>query len=85
MSKEKSASEPEIEDVLEKEEEKPLHDCILCDPFEECKHTVPLHETVKSLVRGNAGVEDLFLKINELAEWAVASGITLKPKHKPMS
>lgn len=66
-----------------KEEELPnLHDCILCPPKENCKHTVPLHETIKSLVRGNAGVEDLFLKINEIAEWVIASGMTLEPKNK---
>lgn len=60
----------------------PTHDCIICPPKENCKHTVPLHETLKSLVRGNAGVEDLFLKINEVTEWIIASGLTLKPKNK---
>lgn len=66
-----------------KEEPLPdLHDCILCPPKEKCKHTVPLHETIKSLVRGKAGVEDLFLKINEIAEWMIASGLTLKSKNK---
>lgn len=82
-------TEDQNDDPIEKptkEEPLPeLHDCILCPPKEKCKHTVPLHETIKSLVRGNAGVEDLFLKINEIAEWMIAAGMTLKPKNKSKS
>ncbi len=77
---EKPKTEPTKEEPLPE-----LHDCILCPPKENCKHTVPLHETINSLIRGKTGVEDLFLKINEIAEWIIASGITLKPKNRSKS
>jgi len=66
-------------------EKKPLHDCIICNPFEACKHTVPLHETIKPLVRGKTGVEDMFLKASEIAEWLHETGMTLKPKKRSKS
>ncbi len=59
-------------------EKKPVHDCIICDPFEACKHTVPLHETIKPLIRGKTGVEDMFLKASEIADWLMEAGLTLK-------
>lgn len=67
------------------EEKKPLHDCIICDPFEACKHTVPLHETIAPLIRGKTGVEDMFLKASEIAEWLQEKGLTLKPKNRSKS
>lgn len=86
-SKDSTENEEEKPKVPTKEEKlDPIpheeHDCIICPPKENCKHTVPLHETLKSLVRGNAGVEDLFKKINEVTEWIIASGLTLKPKNR---
>lgn len=66
-------------------EKKPLHDCIICDPFEACKHTVPLHETIAPLIRGKTGVEDMFLKASEIAEWLQEKGLTLKPKNRSKS
>ena len=56
---------------------KPSHDCIICPPKENCKHTVPLHKVIVPLVRGNAGVEDLFKKINEVVEWLFEAKMTL--------
>lgn len=64
--------EPDEEPIKE-----PLHDCIICDPFEQCKHTVPLHEGIKPMIRGKTGVEDMFLKLNEIAEWLMENDIRL--------
>lgn len=68
------AVSPDEEPVKEKQ---PLHDCIICDQFEKCKHTVPLHEDLKSMIRGKTGVEDMFLKLNEIAEWLMENDIRL--------
>ena len=61
---------------------KPTHDCIICSPKENCKHSVPLHKTIVPLVRGKAGVEDLFLKINEVVDWLSEKGLILGTKNK---
>jgi len=58
------------------------HDCIICPPKENCKHTVPLHETIQPLIRGKTGVEDMFLKASEIAEWLQELPLTLKPKNR---
>ncbi len=87
MSTEKKELTPKQIEEAEEEiaEKKPLHDCIICDPFEACKHTVPLHETIAPLIRGKTGVEDMFLKASEIAEWLQEKGLTLKPKNRSKS
>jgi len=57
----------------------PLHDCELCpDKFVACKHSVPVHLKPTPLVRGKAGLEDFYNKVNELVEIVREMDLTKK-------
>jgi len=59
----------------------PLHDCDLCDDkFEACKHSTPVHIPPTPLVRGKAGLEDFYNKVNELVEIIREADVQIKKK-----
>jgi len=63
----------------------PKHDCVICDPFEDCKHTLPITIPLKTMTVGKAGYEDLFKKVQQIVEVLNEAGMQVNPVRKSSS
>lgn len=61
-------------------EKKPTHDCVVCDPKGDCKHTLPITVPIKIMTVGKTGYEDLFKKVQNIVETLNEAGLEVSKK-----
>jgi len=77
VDKEPTTEPPKKEQPKEK---KPTHDCVVCDPRGDCKHTLPITVPIKTMTVGKAGYEDLFKKVQNIVETLNEAGLEVSKK-----
>jgi len=80
-----NAPTPEPAKKEQPKEKKPLHDCVICDQFQPCKHTLPITIPLKIMTVGKTGYEDLFKKVQQIVEVLNEAGMQVNPVRKSSS